>query len=262
MTRIDFNKVVNAVAVAMLIASGACVMVSCGENKSAEQTTEASTKDDVKINIVDKSQESVVEEIAVEEEGAEEVVAPIETNDENTEKKETAEVKEDSKEEPKAKVEKSSRQAMEINDADGWTRVRKEPNDKSKELFKVQAEKKFYVTKIEGSKWCKFYWTEDGEQEGYIHGSYIKPVGSKKAVPNEYKPTGKYHVIIGSFDDYKNAKAKFDKISKWAEAEMFFHKDKKTYRVSIYSSTDKTKAENVKADVRKDGYPDAWILKY
>ena len=262
MTRIDFNKVVNAVAVAMLIASGACVMVSCGENKSAEQTTEASTKDDVKINIVDESQESVVEEVAVEEEVAEEVVAPIETNDENTEKKETAEVKEDSKEEPKAKVEESSRQAMEINDADGWTRVRKEPNDKSKELFKVQAEKKFYVTKIEGSKWCKFYWTEDGEQEGYIHGSYIKPVGSKKAVPNEYKPTGKYHVIIGSFDDYKNAKAKFDKISKWAEAEMFFHKDKKTYRVSIYSSTDKTKAENVKADVRKDGYPDAWILKY
>ena len=261
MTRIDFNKVVNAVAVAMLIASGACVMVSCGENKSAEQTTEASTKDDVKINIVDKSQESVVEEVAVEEE-AEEVVAPIETNDENTEKKETAEVKEDKKEESKAKVEESSRQAMEINDADGWTRVRKEPNDKSKELFKVQAEKKFYVTKIEGSKWCKFYWTEDGEQEGYIHGSYIKPVGSKKAVPNEYKPTGKYHVIIGSFDDYKNAKAKFDKISKWAEAEMFFHKDKKTYRVSIYSSTDKTKAENVKADVRKDGYPDAWILKY
>ena len=261
MTRIDFNKVVNAVAVAMLIASGACVMVSCGENKSAEQTTEASTKDDVKINIVDKSQESVVEEVAVEEE-AEEVVAPIETNDENTEKKETAEVKEDKKEESKAKVEESSRQAMEINDADGWTRVRKEPNDKSKELFKVQAEKKFYVTKIEGSKWCKFYWTEDGELEGYIHGSYIKPVGSKKAVPNEYKPTGKYHVIIGSFDDYKNAKAKFDKISKWAEAEMFFHKDKKTYRVSIYSSTDKTKAENVKADVRKDGYPDAWILKY
>ena len=258
MTRIDFNKVVNAVAVAMLIASGACVMVSCGENKSAEQTTEASTKDDVKINIVDKSQESVVEEIAVEEEGAEEVVAPIETNDENPEKKETAEVKED----PKAKVDEGKRQAMEINDADGWTRVRKEPNDKSKELFKVQAEKKFYVTKIEGSKWCKFYWTEDGEQEGYIHGSYIKPVGSKKAVPNEYKPTGKYHVIIGSFDDYKNAKAKFDKISKWAEAEMFFHKDKKTYRVSIYSSTDKTKAENVKADVRKDGYPDAWILKY
>ena len=258
MTRIDFNKVVNAVAVAMLIASGACVMVSCGENKSAEQTTEASTKDDVKINIVDKSQESVVEEIAVEEEGAEEVVAPIETNDENTEKEETAEVKED----PKAKVDEGKRQAMEINDADGWTRVRKEPNDKSKELFKVQAEKKFYVTKIEGSKWCKFYWTEDGELEGYIHGSYIKPVGSKKAVPNEYKPTGKYHVIIGSFDDYKNAKAKFDKISKWAEAEMFFHKDKKTYRVSIYSSTDKTKAENVKADVRKDGYPDAWILKY
>ena len=258
MTRIDFNKMINAVAVAMLVALGACVTTSCGENKSAEQTTEASTKDDVKINIVDKSQESVVEEVAVEEEEAEEVVAPIETNDENTEKKETAEVKED----PKAKVEESSRQAMEINDADGWTRVRKEPNDKSKELFKVQAEKKFYVTKIEGSKWCKFYWTEDGEQEGYIHGSYIKPVGSKKAVPNEYKPTGKYHVIIGSFDDYKNAKAKFDKISKWAEAEMFFHKDKKTYRVSIYSSTDKTKAENVKADVRKDGYPDAWILKY
>ena len=261
MTRIDFNKMINAVAVAMLIASGACVTTSCGENKSAEQTTEASTKDDVKINIVDKSQEPVVEEVAVEEE-AEEVVAPIETNDENTEKKETAEVKEDKKEESKAKVEESSRQAMEINDADGWTRVRKEPNDKSKELFKVQAEKKFYVTKIEGSKWCKFYWTEDGELEGYIHGSYIKPVGSKKAVPNEYKPTGKYHVIIGSFDDYKNAKAKFDKISKWAEAEMFFHKDKKTYRVSIYSSTDKTKAENVKADVRKDGYPDAWILKY
>lgn len=258
MTRIDFNKMINAVAVAMLVALGACVTTSCGENKSAEQTTEASTKDDVKINIVDKSQESVVEEVAVEEEEAEEVVAPIETNDENTEKKETAEVKED----PKAKVEESSRQAMEINDADGWTRVRKEPNDKSKELFKVQAEKKFYVTKIEGSKWCKFYWTEDGEQEGYIHGEYIKPVGSKKAVPNEYKPTGKYHVIIGSFDDYKNAKAKFDKISKWAEAEMFFHKDKKTYRVSIYSSTDKTKAENVKADVRKDGYPDAWILKY
>lgn len=258
MTRIDFNKMINAVAVAMLVASGASVTTSCGENKSAEQTTEASTKDDVKINIVDKSQESVVEEIAVEEEGAEEVVAPIETNDENTEKEETAEVKED----PKAKVDEGKRQAMEINDADGWTRVRKEPNDKSKELFKVQAEKKFYVTKIEGSKWCKFYWTEDGEQEGYIHGSYIKPVGSKKAVPNEYKPTGKYHVIIGSFDDYKNAKAKFDKISKWAEAEMFFHKDKKTYRVSIYSSTDKTKAENVKADVRKDGYPDAWILKY
>ena len=257
MTRIDFNKMINAVAVAMLIASGACVTTSCGENKSAEQTTEASTKDDVKINIVDKSQESVVEEVAVEEE-AEEVVAPIETNDENTEKEETAEVKED----PKAKVDEGKRQAMEINDADGWTRVRKEPNDKSKELFKVQAEKKFYVTKIEGSKWCKFYWTEDGEQEGYIHGLYIKPVGSKKAVPNEYKPTGKYHVIIGSFDDYKNAKAKFDKISKWAEAEMFFHKDKKTYRVSIYSSTDKTKAENVKADVRKDGYPDAWILKY
>ena len=245
-------------AVAMLVASGACVTTSCGENKSAEQTTEASTKDDVKINIVDKSQESVVEEVTIEEEEAEEVVAPIETNDESTEKKETAEVKES----PKAKVDKGKRQAMEINDADGWTRVRKEPNDKSKELFKVQAEKKFYVTKIEGSKWCKFYWTEDGEQEGYIHGEYIKSVGSKKAVPNEYKPTGKYHVIIGSFDDFDNAKAKYDQLSKWAEAEMFLEKDKKKYRVSIYSSTDKSKAENVKADVAKDGYPDAWILKY
>ncbi|MBO5272211.1 MAG: SPOR domain-containing protein [Muribaculaceae bacterium] len=249
---------INAVAVAMLVASGACVTTSCGENKSAEQTTEASTKDDVKINIVDKSQESVVEEVTIEEEEAEEVVAPIETNDESTEKKETAEVKES----PKAKVDKGKRQAMEINDADGWTRVRKEPNDKSKELFKVQAEKKFYVTKIEGSKWCKFYWTEDGEQEGYIHGEYIKSVGSKKAVPNEYKPTGKYHVIIGSFDDFDNAKAKYDQLSKWAEAEMFLEKDKKKYRVSIYSSTDKSKAENVKADVAKDGYPDAWILKY
>ena len=258
MTRIEFNKVINAVAVAMLVASGACVTTSCGENKSAEQTTEASTKDDVKINIVDKSQEPVIEEVAIEEAETEEVTTPEKTEETSAVKEEST----DKKEEPKAKVEESSRQAMEINDADGWTRVRKEPNDKSKELFKVQAEKKFYVTKIEGSKWCKFYWTEDGEQEGYIHGSYIKPVGSKKAVPNEYKPTGKYHVIIGSFDDYKNAKAKFDKISKWAEAEMFFHKDKKTYRVSIYSSTDKTKAENVKADVRKDGYPDAWILKY
>ena len=257
MTRIDFNKVVNAVAVAMLIASGACVMVSCGENKSAEQTAEASTKDDVQINIVDDSQKAVADEEIVDEEEVDEVSTPDEADDDSSEKKET----EEKKEEPNAKAE-DKREAMEINDADGWTRVRKEPNEKSKELFKVQAEKKFYVTKIEGSKWCKFYWTEDGEQEGYIHGSYIKPVGSKKATPNEYKPTGKYHVIIGSFDDYKNAKAKFDKISKWAEAEMFFHKDKKTYRVSIYSSTDKTKAENVKADVRKDGYPDAWILKY
>lgn len=257
MTRIDFIKVVNAVAVAMLIASGACVTVSCGENKSAEQTAEASTKDDVQINIVDDSQKAVADEEVVDEEEVDEVSTPDEADDDSSEKKET----EEKKEEPKAKAE-DKREAMEINDADGWTRVRKEPNEKSKELFKVQAEKKFYVTKIEGSKWCKFYWTEDGEQEGYIHGSYIKPVGSKKATPNEYKPTGKYHVIIGSFDDYQNAKAKLDQISKWAEAEMFFHKDKKMYRVSIYSSTDKTKAENVKADVKKDGYPDAWILKY
>ena len=257
MTRIDFNKVVNAVAVAMLIASGACVMVSCGENKSAEQTAEASTKDDVQINIVDDSQKAVADEEVVDEEEVDEVSTPDEADDDSSEKKET----EEKKEESKATAEEK-REAMEINDADGWTRVRKEPNEKSKELFKVQAEKKFYVTKIEGSKWCKFYWTEDGEQEGYIHGSYIKPVGSKKATPNEYKPTGKYHVIIGSFEDYKNAKEKFDQVGKWAEAEMFYHKDKKTYRVSIYSSTDKTKAENVKADVKKDGYPDAWILKY
>ena len=251
-----FGKMFNAVAVSLLIASGAFVATSCGGEKKAEGEVEVAEQMDTVSNTDASAKETTVEDVSGEE--AEQPTGegtPVENTEAETEKKDAADKKETAKADEK-------RVAKEINDADGWTCVRTEPNAKSKEKFRVQAEKKFYVSKIEGSKWCKFYWTEDGKQEGYIHGSFIKNVGEKKTAINEYKPTGKYHVIIGSFDDYQKAKAKFEQIDKWADADMFFEKNKKMYRVAVYSSTDKSKAENVKADVAKDGYPDAWILKY
>ena len=254
-----FVKMFNAVAVAVLIASGACVATSCGGETKTEGAGQVAEKTDSVTTNADETGDVTSEVI---EEAGEKPTGegtPLEYNDGSEDVKNEKAEATDKKETAKAE---EKRVAKEINDADGWTCVRKEPNAKSTEMFRVKPEQKFYVTKIEGSKWCKFYWTEDGKQEGYIHGSFIKNVGEKKTPINEYKATGKYHVIIGSFEDYKKAKAKFEQIDKWADAEMFYQKDKKTYRVSVYSSTDKGKAENVKADVSKDGYPDAWILKY
>lgn len=259
-------------AVALLMAS-ACV-VSCGETKTTEIGTVVETpEEEVPEDTSDLSEFEIIddeinsEDVMVEDSNAAStsIPSPGDVIKKDSIAKDTTSVKEKTDKKDEAKAE-GKRQAMEIDSPEGWTRVRKEPTTNSKELFKVKPEKKFYVTKIEGSEWYKFYWTEDGKQEGYIHSKYVKPITAKKEknkdVAKESKATGKYHVIIGSFDDFDNAKAKYDQLSKWAEAEMFLEKDKKKYRVSIYSSTDKSKAENVKADVAKDGYPDAWILKY
>lgn len=270
---------INMLGAFAMLLSSACVITSCGETKRTEIAPVVEATEEVEdvseienldsLEIIDGEINS--EDVMVEDPNAPStsIPSPSEVIKSDSIAKDSVAIpaEEPQQEEPKAEV---KRQAMEIDSPEGWTRVRKEPTTGSRELFKVKAQKKFYVTKIEGSEWYKFYWTEDGEQEGYINGRYIKPIASSNSKDKETvkvkvkdsNATGKYHVIIGSFDDFDNAKAKYEQLSKWADAEMFYEKSKKKYRVSIYSSTDKLKAENVKADVANDGYPDAWILKY
>ena len=249
-------KVRKVVVMAMLISSGTLLISSCGNEKNA---SEQNTKN---YEYIEEEEDTLISDENIEEAYTDD----SEINSEEGESAGTDEAVEDASDEGineaaiSQKTEK--REAIETDSEEGWVRVRKEPTTNSKELFKVQSAKKFYVTKIEGSQWCKFYLTEDGKQVGYIHSKYVKPVGVKIATPKESKPTGKYHVIIGSFDNAKNAQAKYEKLKKWADAEILFEKESKKYRVSIYSSADKSNAEKVKADVAKDGYPKAWILKF
>ena len=72
---------------------------------------------------------------------------------------------------PPKKTEK--RYPMVINDPDGFTNIRSQTNAQSRIVDQVYEGDVFYVSKIPGSNWRKFYWTEDGSFVGYIHNSRI-----------------------------------------------------------------------------------------
>ena len=154
----------------------------------------------------------------------------------------------------------SQRHAMVINDADGWTNIRTSPSSNASIVEKVYDGTVFYVTYINGSKWCEFYWSENGPLVGYIYKKYIKPVGSSKTPPNQAKSNssyGKYHVIIGSYNYKDQAELMVRNCPYYAT--IIYNQKLKKYRVSAYNSNSKADAENALYDI-KGYYDNAWIL--
>lgn len=156
-----------------------------------------------------------------------------------------------------------SRQAMVINDADGWTNIRASMSSKAAIVDKVYDGTVFYVTYTNNSKWCKFYWDQTSPSVGYIYKKYIKPVGSSKTPPNQQKAKshyGKYHIIVGSCHSYSDAynlslavgSADFDH-------QIIYSSSVNAYRVSAYSSNSKSDAQRMLSTVRYY-FADAWLL--
>lgn len=156
------------------------------------------------------------------------------------------------------------RYAMVINDADGWTNIRTAPSSKASIVDKVYDGTVFYVTYINGSKWCKFYWDESGSTAvGYIYAKYIKPVGSTKTPPNQQKVNssyGCYHVIVGSYHHHSETNTMVNELSYHGyNPQVIYNSTVNAYRVSAYSSFSKTDAKEVLSDI-KSYYPNAWLL--
>jgi hypothetical protein len=64
-----------------------------------------------------------------------------------------------------------------INDPDGYTNVREQPNAKAKIVAKIVDGERFFYDEEEGSKWVKVYRTADADAAciGYMHGSRVMP---------------------------------------------------------------------------------------
>ena len=164
--------------------------------------------------------------------------------------------------EPNVSSESSPRQAMVINDADGWTNVRSAQSSKASIVDKVYDGTVFYVTYINGSKWCKFYWDENSPSVGYIYKKYIKPVGSNKTPPNQAKVKthyGKYHIIVGSYRNRAEAENLYiAALNANFDPQIIYNSSVNSYRVSAYSSNSKSDANDMLNTVRYH-FPNAWI---
>jgi len=74
-------------------------------------------------------------------------------------------------------------QAAIINDPDGFTNVRAQPDSKAEIVAKIVDGERFFFDEVPGSKWVKVYRTADVEAEciGYMHSSRVMPVGGGMA---------------------------------------------------------------------------------
>lgn len=156
------------------------------------------------------------------------------------------------------------RQAYIINDADGWTNIRTSPSSKSAIVDKVYEGSIFYISHIPGSKWCEFYWDINGPIVGYIHSKYIKPQGSSKSPPNQYKTSqsaGKFHIIVSAHKTYYDAQIMQRRLNNGDSgfyANIIYSPSQNTYRISVYSSYSKSDAKQQLQYVQ-DYWPNAWI---
>lgn len=68
-------------------------------------------------------------------------------------------------------------QAAYIDDPDGHTNVRKQPNTQSTVVAKIVDGEKFFFDEVPGSKWVKVYRSADADAEsiGYMHSSRVRP---------------------------------------------------------------------------------------
>lgn len=66
-----------------------------------------------------------------------------------------------------------------INDPDGYTNVRVNPDGKAEIVAKIVDGERFFFDEVQGSKWVKVYRTADADAEciGYMHSSRVMPVG-------------------------------------------------------------------------------------
>lgn len=72
-----------------------------------------------------------------------------------------------------------------INDADGWTNVRKGPSTNSEIVTKIYDGEHFYFERVLGSNWVKVYRTADAaECIGFMHGSRVMPVSGTADMNN------------------------------------------------------------------------------
>ena len=74
-------------------------------------------------------------------------------------------------------------QAAVINDADGWTNVRTQPNMNGTVVTKIYDGEQFYFEKVPGINWVKVYRTADAAAQciGYMHSSRVRPVSGSVA---------------------------------------------------------------------------------
>jgi archaellum component FlaG (FlaF/FlaG flagellin family) len=70
-------------------------------------------------------------------------------------------------------------QAAIINDPDGFTNVRAQPDSKAEIVAKIVDGERFFFDEVPGSNWVKVYRTADADAEciGYMHSSRVMPVG-------------------------------------------------------------------------------------
>lgn len=88
-----------------------------------------------------------------------------------------------------------------INDADGWTNVRVQPNMNAAIVTKIYDGEQFYFERVPGSNWVKVYRTADAtENIGYMHGSRVMPVSGAADMNNESRggASGKVEIILPS----------------------------------------------------------------
>lgn len=74
-------------------------------------------------------------------------------------------------------------QAAIINDPDGYTNVRAQPDGKAEVVAKIVDGERFFFDEVPSSKWVKVYRTADAKAEsiGYMHSSRVMPVGGGMA---------------------------------------------------------------------------------
>lgn len=70
-------------------------------------------------------------------------------------------------------------QAAIINDPDGYTNVRAQPDGKAEVVAKIVDGERFFFDEVPGSNWVKVYRTATADAEciGYMHSSRVMPVG-------------------------------------------------------------------------------------
>lgn len=82
----------------------------------------------------------------------------------------------------------SVHQAAIINDPDGYTNVRAQPDGKAEVVAKIVDGERFFFDEVPSSKWVKVYRTADAKAEsiGYMHSSRVMPVwGGMAALTDE-----------------------------------------------------------------------------
>ncbi len=73
-----------------------------------------------------------------------------------------------------------------INDADGWTNVRTQPDMNGEIVTKIYDGERFYIERIPGSNWVKVYRNADDTQSiGFMHGSRLMLVNGTSDMNNE-----------------------------------------------------------------------------